>query len=58
MTEHWVVADERPFDDELAASAAASQASLGELLGRLRSVRFREIPEPADEGSIEPWVAP
>lgn len=44
----WVVRDERPLDADALASAMASQASLGELLARLRAVRYQELPVPAD----------
>lgn len=51
----WVVRDEHRIDEDTLASAAASQASLGELLARLRAVRYREVPAPDDE-TIAPWT--
>jgi len=51
----WVVRDERVLDEETMAGAAASQASLGELLERLRAVRYPEVPAPAEEGGVAPW---
>lgn len=46
----WVVRDERPLEAATVASAATSQASLGELLTRLRAVRYVELPTPDGEG--------
>ncbi|HEY9555401.1 MAG TPA: hypothetical protein VIR58_01635 [Acidimicrobiales bacterium] len=45
----WVVRDDRPLDPDGLASAAASQASLGDLLARLRSKQYRELPIPDGE---------
>jgi len=46
----WVVRDERPLGADALESAIASQASLGELLARLRAVRYVELPVPEGEG--------
>lgn len=51
----WVVRDDRMLDDATAVSAAASQASLGELFNRLRAVRFPEVPMSAGEQGVPPW---
>jgi hypothetical protein len=50
LTTGWVVRDDRPLGAEALASAAASQASLGDLLIRLRAVRYVELPVPDGEG--------
>lgn len=50
----WVVRDERSLDAEALASAVASQGSLGDLIARLRAVRYEELPVPTDGQGVAP----
>lgn len=50
----WVVRDERELDGGALASAVSSQASLGQLLSKLRAKRFVELPVPEDVQGVQP----
>lgn len=42
----WVVVDDRVIDPDTLAGAAASQETLGSLLGRLRATAYPQLPVP------------
>lgn len=52
--DQWVVLDDRPTDPDVVAAAAASQASLGALIERLRATRFPQLPVPPDGREVAP----
>ena len=52
----WVVVDEGPIPDELLASAAAAQSTLGEKLAALRSLS-EPFPETVGPAAFDLWVS-
>lgn len=50
----WVIRDERPLDPDVVARAAAAQASLAQLLERLRAADLPAGPCPGGE-EVPPW---
>ena len=52
--DRWVVRDTRALDPDALKRAIEAQASLGELITRLRSVRYPEVPVPDDREGIVP----